>query len=387
RRRKGTLALLELLARDVARWPARAVEFFTLLGVTQALNHQRLARGRTVDLRNGEALTRLDGPFDEIAHTIDVRRPNSHRALGRYNIPSVGLFVWRLQAYSVTHTPAYYLEGAGLNAFSFSVLGNDVPLYSPWRPEEEPTQIASELNLPVPIRREALEQLIPQLDGTTTKQLCENYYGIKEEGEDKEEKSFAIWASEDWDGWSSWSGADPKKPIPCAAIIPANLSTWQYEPKPGRVALDPVNGRLVFPPNQRPEKVWVFYHYGFSADLGGGEYERPLLQPSDSPLLREDDLNDFAAWAGKLAAQSDPASNDLYDQFSSGTRALLDKLKDGALTDEERQRLRSSLLEELNALLANTSLYDLPGFKLITLRPETQRLLVENPQDDDLLLL
>ncbi|MGH7456070.1 MAG: hypothetical protein ACRENG_32250, partial [bacterium] len=50
RRRKGTLALLELLARDVARWPARAVEFFTLLGVTQALNHQRLARGRTVDL-------------------------------------------------------------------------------------------------------------------------------------------------------------------------------------------------------------------------------------------------------------------------------------------------------------------------------------------------
>src|SRR5262245_11052716 len=34
RRRKGTLALLELLARDVAGWPARAVEFRLLLGWT-----------------------------------------------------------------------------------------------------------------------------------------------------------------------------------------------------------------------------------------------------------------------------------------------------------------------------------------------------------------
>ncbi len=47
RRRKGTLALLELLANDVAGWPARAVEFYTLLGLTQAINHLRLRRGRT----------------------------------------------------------------------------------------------------------------------------------------------------------------------------------------------------------------------------------------------------------------------------------------------------------------------------------------------------
>src|SRR5919107_4967418 len=35
RRRKGTLPLLELLARDVAGWPARAVEVYKLLGLTQ----------------------------------------------------------------------------------------------------------------------------------------------------------------------------------------------------------------------------------------------------------------------------------------------------------------------------------------------------------------
>jgi len=46
RRRKGTLALLELLSNDVAGWPARAVEYYALLGWTQAVNHLRLDRGQ-----------------------------------------------------------------------------------------------------------------------------------------------------------------------------------------------------------------------------------------------------------------------------------------------------------------------------------------------------
>ena len=61
RRRKGTLALLELLARDVANWPARAVEFYKLVGWSQALNHLRLDRGRTVDLGQGGALAAGEG--------------------------------------------------------------------------------------------------------------------------------------------------------------------------------------------------------------------------------------------------------------------------------------------------------------------------------------
>src|SRR5512147_522357 len=64
RRRKGALALLETLANDVAGWPTRAVEFFKLLGWTQNLNHQHLDRARTTDVREGEALDLLDGPFD-----------------------------------------------------------------------------------------------------------------------------------------------------------------------------------------------------------------------------------------------------------------------------------------------------------------------------------
>src|ERR1700730_3536765 len=39
RRRKGTAAMLEQLARDVTGWPARTVEFFEQLATTQYMNH------------------------------------------------------------------------------------------------------------------------------------------------------------------------------------------------------------------------------------------------------------------------------------------------------------------------------------------------------------
>ena len=44
RRRKGTLSLLEQLAQDVAGWPARAVEFYRLLGWFQNINALHLER-------------------------------------------------------------------------------------------------------------------------------------------------------------------------------------------------------------------------------------------------------------------------------------------------------------------------------------------------------
>jgi len=250
RRRKGTLALLELLANDVAGWPARAVEFYKLLGLAQTINHLRLTQGRTVDLRRGVALDCLDGPFDELAHTVDVRRITSHRTRGRYNIPSVGLFVWRLKAYSVTETPAYCREEVGPHCYTFSVLGNDTPLYTRPEPEPDPTHIAGELNLPTPIRRRVFGA------------RKTDYYGVG--------KSLEIRVGES------------RRLVPPGQIVPANLADWHYRPRPGQVAVDPELGRIAFPPRHLPSKgVWVSYYYGFSADVGGGEYDRPLLHPTE----------------------------------------------------------------------------------------------------------
>ena len=77
RRRKGTLVLLEQLARDVAGWPALAVEFGRLLAQTQSLRLTHAARGRSVDLRDADLLNRLGSGFDGLAHAPDLRRPIS----------------------------------------------------------------------------------------------------------------------------------------------------------------------------------------------------------------------------------------------------------------------------------------------------------------------
>ena len=269
RRRKGTLALLEQLASDAAGWPGRAVEFYRRLGVAQPINQLRLKRGRTVDVREGNALDLIDGPFDSTAHTVDVRRINSHRAPGRYNLPGVGVFVWRLRSYSVSRTPACCLEEVGPQCYSFSVLGNDAPLFARPEPEPAPTHIAEELNLPVPIRHRAFECRVAG-DGESQAQASTDYYGPG--------KSVQIWAPQ----WSKYGDL-----IPARAIIPADLTAWQYRPQRDFVSVDPVLGRVVFPPGQLPPKgVWVAYQYGFSADIGGGEYSRPLSQPVDFKLYQ-----------------------------------------------------------------------------------------------------
>jgi hypothetical protein len=248
RRRKGTMALLALLARDTAGWPARAVEFYRRLAWFQHLDHQHPRRGRTAELRHSEATDRLIGPFDEMAHTVDVRRVNSRFTQGRQNISNVGVFVWRLKSYSVTQAPAYYLDDHP-DCYTFSMLGNDTPLYNRPQTEADPKQIAGDSNLPTSIQRRRF------------KQWKADYYG--------EDKSLQIWIGM------------PRQPVPREKIVPADLSGWRYRPEAGFVAVDPVRGRLALASGEasNDQEVWVSYHYAFSADIGGGEYNRLLSQP------------------------------------------------------------------------------------------------------------
>src|SRR5262249_2496972 len=94
RRRKGTAAVLEQLARDVTGWDAAAVEYFLRLATTQYLNHLRPEHRCTIDLRQMEQLERLGSAFDSVPHTANVRRIASGG--GRHNIPNIGLFLFRL---------------------------------------------------------------------------------------------------------------------------------------------------------------------------------------------------------------------------------------------------------------------------------------------------
>ncbi|HEV7890141.1 MAG TPA: hypothetical protein VGP08_05860 [Pyrinomonadaceae bacterium] len=257
RRRKGTLALLELLARDVAGWNARAVEFYQLLSGSQHLNHQRLARARVLDLRDGDALERLEGGFDSASHTVNTRRLNSHRRTGRHAITNAGIFVWRLKAYTVTHAPAFCIDRVR-HHYTFSILGNDSPLFNKAVEEPDATHVADEMNVPAPIRRRALDE------------RTHDYYGPS--------KSLFIWRD------------DEDRPVPVEHIVTADLSRWAYRPQGDQVAVDPRLGRIAFSTRSEPRTgVWVSYHYGFPADSGGGEYTRRLRMPRKPTLRMPDD--------------------------------------------------------------------------------------------------
>ncbi|RXH56512.1 hypothetical protein [Granulicella sibirica] len=253
RRRKGTLAVLEELASTVAGWPSRATEFYRLLSYTQNINFLHLHRGRTVDIREGDALANLRGPFQHFAHGVDIRGIATSHSSELYNASDVGVFVWRLKSYTVTQAPALCLDEEGPNCFLFSVLGNDSQLFN--RPQPTAGAASGKLNFPVPITRRDL----------AARKGVANYYG--------DGKSIAIWLDY------------PRKLVPSDQIVAADLTDWTYRPLPGNVAVDPVLGRIAFPPTTaRRSTVWVSYSYGFSADMGGGEYGRPVSEAASSQL-------------------------------------------------------------------------------------------------------
>lgn len=266
RRRKGTAAVLEQLAEDVTGWNARAVEFFQLLATTQYLNHLRPENHYSPDLRRSDILEYLDTPFDHVAHTLDVRSIKSRR--GRYNIPNIGIFVWRLRAYPVTRGTAKEVKDG---CYTFNPLGIDAPLFNPEQSEDEITHIAEPVNVPEPLRRrplyrelEAMRQALTDGDGM---------------------------------GEGAYFGRNPVlvvvkdgTPIPAREILICDLSDWHRpadtklygtppEPFDIQVAVDPVLGRLAFPVGSSLDgtTIEVSYAYGFSADMGGGEYPRPDL--------------------------------------------------------------------------------------------------------------
>ncbi|MGI5453411.1 hypothetical protein ACQEWB_09615 [Streptomyces sp. CA-249302] len=244
RRRKGTLHLLEEISEQVAGWPARAVELSRLVAQNQSVKLYRdTGRGQTPDLRDGSALALQGGPFDTTARTVDVRRANSRRRQAGWTPAGVGLFVWRLKAYSLTSSPAYCVDRAR-NLYTFSILGNDSPLVTKPVPEPSPTHTATVDNVPAFITRRLLHDRL--LD----------YYGPG--------KSFVI----------RRDGED--KPVPPSDIVVADLSDWRYRPRRGQIAVDPELGRIAFGSRSAPRQgVWVDYHYAYGADMGGGEYERP----------------------------------------------------------------------------------------------------------------
>lgn len=267
RRRKGTASMLEQLARDVTGWNANVVEFFQLLATTQYMNHIRLENESFAEIRYSEPLEFVSTPFEKLAHTVDVRRISSRR--GKYNIPNIGIFLWRINSYSITNGPAFRLDD---RRYFFDALGNNTQLYNKPETETEITHLAEPINVAMPITRRVLDRRLDE------------YYGVKGDDPSDQLKSILIHVND--------------KPVltdPAVVHSPpveklsdliqvcdlsdvtdssGNVIGWAHQPA-DRISIDPALGRIAFPQNQPPpQRVRVSYNYGFSTEMGGGEYNR-----------------------------------------------------------------------------------------------------------------
>jgi hypothetical protein len=296
RRRKGTLPMLEELARDVTGWAAHAVEFFQILGWTQWLrNHVRPTAYRTSDVRSVERMDRIAGAFDETAHTVDVRPINQFN--GWHNIKNIGFFLWRLRSYQMKAVQARRMGVAANFRYHFSPLGQSAPLFTRLRREGDEAGLATELHVPGPIRpAKFYEDIRSRLDLVPIPDFSE-FYGL-----------FAPFPGMLLAPAPSLMIFVDGAPVPLSDIRDHNLSTWD-QPPGTHVAVDVVRGRLTLGPGRMPAgRVDVYCHYGFSADLGGGPYSRRawLIKPQLATLILTVDgsgaLGTFATINAALAA-------------------------------------------------------------------------------------
>ena len=278
RRRKGTLLVLQELARDSAGWPARAVEFRHLMRAAwSARDGGRPPRGPAA--REESVFERGFGPFDGLPRRPDFRGLGTGRRRG--SVVAVGLWVWRLKSHQVKAGRARPMkhDGPEFDRFWVNPFGVDLPLFVWPRPLPDPTEPAAEPEVPGPLRRTAL--------AADLRAAADVYYGP--------DASLYFWRG-DKPPCAAHGQAQPAPAlhaVPPSDVRVADLEHWErldgpHWPKGVKVVVDPRSGRaMVRREHHREQVLAVRYHAARPADMGGGGYFRePLDGPPGAVLKR-----------------------------------------------------------------------------------------------------
>ena len=302
RRRKGTVLALEQVAMDVSGLPALAVEYFKRVITAESMRHVRPRHAATPDLRRGLQLERLESAFDMLNRTVDVRRI-APRVLsqadpdptalslhlhggGRYNIPDVGLWLWRWKSLPVANAPAFRVDA---RRFMFSPLGQDMPLFNQLAPRQSFQRLTGRLDVPQPILRREFAAQPAQFYGPGA--------------------SIELWL----DG----------VPVPLSQICCRDLSdgpdgTWGCTAS-GRVAIDPLLGRIQLASDvPAPRELRASYSYGFPAEIGGGPYDRSASLSIPDPAVLK-----FTALVGTAATPTLEDAVAAWNAVAPGTSGLI----------------------------------------------------------------
>ncbi|MBU1564816.1 MAG: phage tail protein [Proteobacteria bacterium] len=306
RRRKGTLSAIERLTFNLTKWGVHCAEFRENLAWNQHLNHQRPdmggappysgasitrftpIRGGTITVRDPAMLSLLGTPFDPFAHMVDVRPPGPKTI--RHNLPNLGIFLWRLQDYTVclgkpqwqpepetdTETPE---AGPFIVRFHIDPLARPLRLFNTFQyhPNREPPLVTELDRTPGPIPTARLTQ--DSEAGRPEAYLAINTY-------DPADSNRAAAATQDvglqlhlprshFDG-REWPGGND--PMASWIIRGANLCAWERGLLPGiknrEIIIDPEIGRLVIGVNTQEEAtalqdyLLVTYTFGAAGPVG-----------------------------------------------------------------------------------------------------------------------
>ena len=329
RRRKGTAAMLEQLARDLTGWSARVVEFFQLLATTQYVNHLRPQNRATPDLRDTNVMELLGGPFETVAHTADIRHIASGR--GRYNIPSIGLFLWRLADYrigpistdskrAIRQSDARAVATPADGRYTFHPLGFSAPLFNLPQTQTDATALATEINVPGRLRRRPLyEELeaLRQAEVDNQPAPVPVYFGANPVLQVLVDGVVVPFDQVLVCDISDTSATDWRRPQATKPYHPS--AGGPVVNKPIALSVDPVRGRVAFPTGVTPTSVEVSYVYGFSGDLGVGPYDRSswLTDATTGPGPLQNPMR----WQVGVGRRFAPIANVLFASLDDAVKA------------------------------------------------------------------
>ena len=299
RRRKGTALVLEQLARDVTGWPAAAVEFFQRLATTQHMNHVRRAPMATAGVRDAaraELAQAAGGAFDPFAHLLEMR--NADTRGGRFNIPHIGIFLWRLRAQPLgqgapgePEADFISARNSGSGFWHLHPAGVDAPLFNTPRTETggaltQTVQAAREDNVSAPLRPLAIHAELERLRA----------------GNAEPAPMFMTEAAPVLRVFARLAGEPLPVEIPRQGLWICEIpdAVEQALPTPRVAALDLRRGRIAFPAALNVQQAWLQAAHGSVADIGGGPYDRgDALRAASRSLSQgtatEDELGGFFA--------------------------------------------------------------------------------------------
>ena len=249
RRRKGTAAMLEQLARDVTGWPARAVEFFQLLATTQYMNHLRAGHHTRPTCAAWEPLARIGTAFDALSRTrrraAHRQRPRPLQHPERRHLP---LARWRARRSDAVARRRGSTTGASSSARSASTR----------RSSRAPRPRTHRRTWPSPSTCRCRSRAARSHRGIADRG---DYYGPG--------RSVCRLCD-----WQRHAAAEPVRSCACDLSDAGGHLGAPAAPEHDRDRSGARPHRACRARRQADREVEVDYHYGFSADLGGGEYER-----------------------------------------------------------------------------------------------------------------